>query len=289
MTDKQRSMRSTKLLGTLGSAIGVMIGCCLGMINLLFLDLEKAERMKQAEKMRSLFDAIIAEGWELVNCDRCTLYLIKDLTKPFQEDDGDPKTLFTMVRHGVYPTREELEIAFHYATGLDPHDHPNIRSDQLAQVLIHVGWEPKRVAQMLPDTEEITYQEFSDFMTDHLVQAQCSVPLRKSGTKWAVVRSGEVLNVPDVYTDDRFKHNRYSDQMSGYQSRSILIGPVKDDQGKVVGLVEMINKFGPLREHLPGEVGLEITAFTEEDEKLLHLMCTHCATFISHVMNRGDE
>ena len=118
MTSAQRSMRSTRLLGTLGSAIGVMVGCCLGMGNLFFLDLEKAERMKQAEKMRSLFDAIISEGWELVNCDRCTLYLLADLTKPASEEVADPTHLFTMVRHGVYPTQEELEAAFKYATGL---------------------------------------------------------------------------------------------------------------------------------------------------------------------------
>ena len=122
MTSAQRSLRSTKLLGTLGAAIGVMIGCGLGMINLLFLDLEKADRMKRAEKMRTLFDAIMAEGWELVNCDRCTLYLLNDITAPVQDQpltpgSKPPASLFTMVRHGVYPTQEELAAAFVYATG----------------------------------------------------------------------------------------------------------------------------------------------------------------------------
>ena len=120
MNHAQRSLRSTKCVGTLGAALGVMLGCCLGMVNLLFLDLEKAERMKQAEKMRSLFDAIIAEGWELVNSDRCTLYMLQDLTRTRQDDPmpDHPTSLFTMVRHGVYPSPDELEDAFHSATGM---------------------------------------------------------------------------------------------------------------------------------------------------------------------------
>eukprot|EP01059_Diplonema_ambulator_P009410 TRINITY_DN19268_c1_g1_i1.p1 TRINITY_DN19268_c1_g1~~TRINITY_DN19268_c1_g1_i1.p1 ORF type:complete len:420 (+),score=127.48 TRINITY_DN19268_c1_g1_i1:53-1261(+) len=289
MSNKQRNLRSIKIIGTSGAAIGVMIGCCLGMLNLLFLDLEKADRMKRAEKMRTLFDAIIAEGWELVNCDRCTLYMLEDITKGPSSTTEPPTTLFTMVRHGVYPTDEELGDAFKYATGKDASTRPNIATEQLAMVLIKVGWEPKRVAQMLPDCQEMTYDEYSDFMTRHIVQEQCTVPLRVGGTKWNVVTSGKVLNIRDVYEDARFKDNRLSDQYSGYQSHSILIGPVKDDTGKVIGLVEFINKFKKSEEDDDGEkrTGLELTHFGEEDERLLHMMCTHCSTFIAHALG-GD-
>ena len=123
------------------------------------------------------------------------------------------------------------------------------------------------------------------------LQDQCSVPLRRDGTKWHVVQTGEALNVADVYADNRFKDTRFSDNVSGYQSRSILVGPVKDRHGKVIGLVEMINKLSSVTTtHAEGEMsGLEVTKFSDEDEKLLHLMCAHCATFISHVMGQGEQ
>eukprot|EP01060_Flectonema_neradi_P034726 TRINITY_DN6198_c2_g1_i2.p1 TRINITY_DN6198_c2_g1~~TRINITY_DN6198_c2_g1_i2.p1 ORF type:complete len:398 (+),score=60.63 TRINITY_DN6198_c2_g1_i2:54-1247(+) len=288
MTNAQRNLRSTKIVGTVGAAIGVMIGCGLGMINLLFLDLEKADRMKRAEKMRTLFDAIMAEGWELVNCDRCTLYLIHDISasvedsKPLTPGSEPPASLFTMVRHGVYPTQEELASAFEYATGKTCEEKPTVETEELAKMLIRVGWEPKRVAQMLPECTTLSFQEYSQFMTNHVSQDQCTVPLRPGGTKWEVVSTGRNLNIPDVYEDERFKSNRLSDKYSGYQSRSILIAPVKDSVGRVIGLIELINKFEQ-ETYADGESGLKVTAFTAEDERLLHLMCMHCSTFIAHM------
>ena len=120
-----------------------------------------------------------------------------------------------------------------------------------------------------------------------LVQDQCTVPLREGGTKWHVVKTGKVLNIPDVYEDPRFENNRLADQFSGYQSRSILIGPVKDSSGRVIGIIEMINKMEQFSDG--SETGLEVVPFDEEDEKLLHLMCAHCATFTAHALGVEEE
>ena len=38
--------QKSKLVATAGAAIGVVIGCCLGMMSLLFMDLEAAEHAK---------------------------------------------------------------------------------------------------------------------------------------------------------------------------------------------------------------------------------------------------
>eukprot|EP00438_Fugacium_kawagutii_P011481 Skav211699 [mRNA] locus=scaffold1535:189530:207134:+ [translate_table: standard] len=47
LTDGQRQMSLVKILGTAGSAVGVLCGCLLGMGNLMFLDLNKVERQKK--------------------------------------------------------------------------------------------------------------------------------------------------------------------------------------------------------------------------------------------------
>ncbi|XP_026500541.2 probable 3',5'-cyclic phosphodiesterase pde-5 isoform X1 [Vanessa tameamea] len=54
-----------------------------------------------------------------------------------------------------------------------------------------------------------------------------------------VALSGETMNIPDAYSDYRF--NREVDEATGYKTISILCMPVKV-QGKVIGVVQMVNK-----------------------------------------------
>ncbi|KAJ2954151.1 hypothetical protein O0L34_g2378 [Tuta absoluta] len=54
-----------------------------------------------------------------------------------------------------------------------------------------------------------------------------------------VALSGETMNIPDAYSDHRF--NREVDEKTGYKTVSILCMPIKV-QGKVIGVVQMVNK-----------------------------------------------
>jgi len=57
------------------------------------------------------------------------------------------------------------------------------------------------------------------------------------------VLSGELINVPDVYNDQRFDFSgplRY-DAMTGYQTTSVLVVPMEDDYGDVIGVLQLIN------------------------------------------------
>ena len=55
-----------------------------------------------------------------------------------------------------------------------------------------------------------------------------------------VAQHGRFLNVPDAYEDERF--NRDNDLKTGYRTRTILCGPVRNLQGMVVGVIQVINK-----------------------------------------------
>ena len=46
MTSAQRAMRTSRIVGTIGGVIGVGIGCVLGLVNLLFVDEQKASLLK---------------------------------------------------------------------------------------------------------------------------------------------------------------------------------------------------------------------------------------------------
>ena len=60
------------------------------------------------------------------------------------------------------------------------------------------------------------------------------------GLAGAVASTGELLNVPDVYADPRFDSSW--DSKTGYRTRSMLVHPALDLDGRVIGVVQVINK-----------------------------------------------
>jgi phosphoserine phosphatase len=61
-----------------------------------------------------------------------------------------------------------------------------------------------------------------------------------SGIVGAAVREGRTVNVPDAYADARF--NREVDRKTGFTTRNILAVPLPDHEGKLVGVLQVLNK-----------------------------------------------
>lgn len=83
------------------------------------------------------------------------------------------------------------------------------------------------------------------------------------------VKSGDIVNVQDAYEDDRF--NQAVDKESGFRTKSVLVIPVKDEDGKIIGAIQMINK--KTKDGKDAE-------FTKDDEKLVTMMASHVTSFI---------
>lgn len=81
------------------------------------------------------------------------------------------------------------------------------------------------------------------------------------GIAGASARDRRLINVPDVYADPRF--NPEVDRESGYVTRNILSSPLIDYDGRLVGVIQAINK------HEGG--------FTSSDEWLLETLCSQAA------------
>eukprot|EP00727_Mastigamoeba_balamuthi_P008356 m51a1_g4142 putative guanylate cyclase (840) ;mRNA; f:220787-224423 len=69
--------------------------------------------------------------------------------------------------------------------------------------------------------------------------------------------TGEVLNVPDAYADKRF--NAAVDRRSGYKTTSLLCYPVRNREGKIIAVIEALNKQNGQN-------------FTPEDELILNVI-----------------
>jgi len=69
------------------------------------------------------------------------------------------------------------------------------------------------------------------------------LPIGK-GIAGFVAQSGEVVNIPDAYADPRF--NREVDKQSGYQTKTILCSPMKNKDGKIIGVFQLLNNLDGL-------------------------------------------
>jgi HD-GYP domain-containing protein (c-di-GMP phosphodiesterase class II) len=76
----------------------------------------------------------------------------------------------------------------------------------------------------------------------------------------AIVRN-EIINIEDIYLVYHFDFNRHKkfDRVTLYKTKSVLIIPLKDHVGKIIGVVEIYNAHN---EHF------ELTHFTEENQSI---------------------
>ncbi len=68
------------------------------------------------------------------------------------------------------------------------------------------------------------------------------LPLASRSIVSITARSGEVVNIPDAYTDPRFDSS--ADALLGYHTATILCVPMHNHEGAVIGVFEATNKSG---------------------------------------------
>lgn len=62
------------------------------------------------------------------------------------------------------------------------------------------------------------------------------VPIGK-GIAGSVAETGVICNIKDAYNDPRFDPS--NDKQTGYKTKSILCGPIKDQNDKIVGVLQV--------------------------------------------------
>ncbi|KAH9492518.1 Dual 3',5'-cyclic-AMP and -GMP phosphodiesterase 11 [Bulinus truncatus] len=82
-----------------------------------------------------------------------------------------------------------------------------------------------------------------------------------------VAATGETLNIPDAYNDKRF--NSEVDAGTDFRTKAILCMPIKNINGKVIGVIQLVNK-------------LDGTAFNKNDENLFEAFAIFCGMGINN-------
>jgi GAF domain-containing protein len=62
------------------------------------------------------------------------------------------------------------------------------------------------------------------------------------GIAGLVAATGQTINIPDAYADARF--NPEPDRLSGYHTKTLLTFPMKGNEGRVIGVFQVVNKKG---------------------------------------------
>ena len=91
------------------------------------------------------------------------------------------------------------------------------------------------------------------------------LPIGK-GIAGFVAATGETINIPDAYADPRF--NPEVDKRTGYTTKTILCMPMKNKDGKIIGVFQLLNKLG--------------ASFSKDDEELLGALSIHASIAVEN-------
>jgi serine phosphatase RsbU (regulator of sigma subunit) len=103
-------------------------------------------------------------------------------------------------------------------------------------------------------------QQLWSLIAQGLGHQEIRLPFGK-GLAGRVAQTGEIVNLVDAYESPYF--DAHFDQQFGYRTRSILVMPVRDRSGRIVGVLELLNKRGG--------------AFDEVDIAFLESISVHAA------------
>src|SRR5688572_668088 len=100
-----------------------------------------------------------------------------------------------------------------------------------------------------------------------------------------VANSGEIVNLPDAYklpAGVPFSYNKSFDEKSGYRCKSMLVVPMKNRDGDIIGAIQLINKkrIPDGRLTSPNEVDAAVASFDAFDEELLQSLSSQAAVCI---------
>jgi len=81
-----------------------------------------------------------------------------------------------------------------------------------------------------------------------------------------VAEKGEIINIPDAYNDSRF--NPEVDKKTGYRTNNMLCMPMRNKDGKTIGVFQLLNKKGGV--------------FEKEDEQFIDALSSHASVAIEN-------
>lgn len=103
------------------------------------------------------------------------------------------------------------------------------------------------------------------------------LPINDQSLAGYVALNGTLLNIPDVYAlppSLPYHFDPSFDQRTGYRTQSMLVAPLQDQQGQIVGVLQLINA---------SDAAGTVQPFSQEDETLVLALASQAAVAINNV------
>ncbi len=117
------------------------------------------------------------------------------------------------------------------------------------------------------------------------------IPFSRPGIATRVFGSGESLRIKDVYRMPRSLKNvifdPMLDQRLGYRTRSVLAVPLKNSQGKILGVLQLLNKKSRARQAWPSHSESSLKKMPEFDAADVELLESFAAVAAASLENQG--
>ena len=114
---------------------------------------------------------------------------------------------------------------------------------------------------------------------------EIKLPFDRKTISGHVAASGQLLNLEDVYkipADSTYAYSKSFDEKSGYRCKSMLVIPMKNREGEIIGVIQLINKKRDAESVLssPAVVEKAVTTFDVFDEEFVESLASQAGICI---------
>ena len=257
LSSAQRQLRSVRFASQWGCAIGVVVGCIIGMFPLLFLDSNKVQARKREAHLDQLFRDVVTSAGSLVGAARTSMYL---LVNPDNEEDGSE------------------------------------RSSGGGNAMFHRMATKEGSPRPVPDGKYlyVKYENSTGPSKSELEKKEQWIPLGRGIVSRAIL-TGEAWNIADVSNEADFAPDvGYAwDGAPGSETRSMVCVPIMNSAGRPIAVIQAINKVGRGREDLeegksPPSSSHEPRPFSESDVQILKALASHISVSLQRMYEQAE-
>ncbi|MDP2304076.1 MAG: GAF domain-containing protein [Ignavibacteria bacterium] len=200
--------------------------------------------------------------------------------EPIKETSLKAEDFFTVNKHNFSP--EQLRLIIEAAEKVNS----NIKLDEVLKSIISAAsllTEADRGTLYILDRE--TNELWSKVVRGDNIQ-EIRLRIGQGLAGW-VAQTGEVVNIQDATVDDRFDSD--IDKSSGYKTNSMLCYPIKNKNGVVIGVLQLLNShkgfFVPIDEAFLEALSVHAALALENAELVQQILRTDRLTSIGKVAN----
>jgi len=317
LSTAQRQMRSVRMASQAGTAIGITVGCVLGLIPLLFIDSNKADRLREKARLESLCLDVLNEAKSLVGAESTVLYLRVDKdeerdhskTQKRASDEILPdhylsvKGAYLFAMFYVEPTNKSKSNPVSVVTSTENaimrmvsnrrQDIPDSSSDSSKTISTTSKGSDNESGDA--KVGPVVVPESSPSSTiSHPASISRVVPVGKgiisravlTGTTWNI--TGNLANEPDFYPLSN-KTGAVTDQN---QFRDCAVVPILDGQGRVIAVLEAFNKEcedGSYPNSGSSTNDVDTGGFTDMDVEILMSLASHVSVSLQKIYQDGEK